>query len=175
MVDYSQIIINFGQSLTPLSNLFAGFSYLLGLVFVFVALNKIREMSMARTGSNVSFPALCYLLGGAFLLYLPTYIDVMSDTFFGQETNPLAYYTYPYDGSDAVIYYITQMIQVGGLVFFVRGTVLLIEASLPGSQHGLKGLAFIVGGVMMMNYTETQELISGLLQEFYAWRSSSSG
>jgi hypothetical protein len=173
MVDLTQVIINFGQSLEAISNLVAGLSYLMGILFIFGSLDKLRDLSMRSGRQADPFVPMCFFLGGAGLLYLPTYIDVLSYSFFGQETNPLSYYTDTVSWEESVTYYVIQMIEVGGLFFFIRGTVLMMEASLPGSQHGLKGLAFLFGGILMMNFQESQELLSGLLQEFYAWRSSS--
>lgn len=177
MVDYTQVIINFGQSLDEISRLTQGLSYTLGLICVFLSLRQFYTVSGAgrQGGGNVNaFVALCYLVGGTFLLYLPSYSSVATNTLFGSGNNAIAYDENWAQAASygTVTYYIEQFIRVGGLIFFVRGTVLLMQASLPGAQHGLKGLAFLFGGVMMMNYLKTQSLLASLLDTFIAWRTN---
>ena len=179
MVDYGQIIVNLGQSLDSLSRFVQGLSYLLGMGCVLLSLKQFHSLSLRMGnsgggGSENSFVATCYLVGGACLLFLPTYAEVATNTFFGAGANAMAYDDNWTENAayGSITYYIEQFIKWGGLVFFIRGTVLLMQASLPGTQHGLKGLVFMLGGIMSMNYVETQALLASIINAFIEWRQS---
>ena len=92
-----------------------------------------------------------YILGGAALIFLPTSIETLSATLFGS-TSALQYTEYnPYN-----IYSSMQvLIKTAGLVWFVRGTVLLVHAAKPGEQHGPKGFAFVLAGIGAINIQYT--------------------
>jgi len=105
------------------------------------------------------FIPLAYFLGGAALIFLPTTLTVLSNTAFGTDSI-LAYATYnPYNIYDAMKLVIKTM----GLIWFVRGCVLLVHASEPGVQEGPKGLTFLFAGILAMNFEGTISILNYMM------------
>ncbi|KTC65376.1 protein IcmC (DotV)-like protein (plasmid) [Legionella adelaidensis] len=150
--DFVRILGNISQSLLPIDSLIAGLAYLLGILFFMLALFKFKKVAAKGGGQdNKMFIPLAYLLGGSALLFLPSAITLFSYSSFGQ-SNPLQYIQYnPYNVYGAV----RMLIQTAGLIWFVRGCVLLVHASEPGVQEGPKGLAFLVAGILAVNFEGT--------------------
>ena len=52
------------------------------------------------------------------------------------------------------------MVQTAGLIWFVRGTMLLVQSSDPGSEGGPKGLVFVIAGILAMNFGSTVSAVN---------------
>ena len=148
-IDFTSILNNISQSLRPVEALVAGVAYVFGILFVISGcfkLTKIRGVSREGTAT-----ALACILGGVALIYLPSSITVLSTTFFGTSNilQYTSYNTYSIYGS------VKLLIQTSGLIWFVRGCVLLIHAAEPGKQHGMKGVLFVIAGILSMNLDYT--------------------
>jgi hypothetical protein len=151
MIDLVTMMGNLGRSLFEVQALITGFGYTLGIVFFMVAIGKAKEVAESPSQGNKFIP-LAYLGMGAALLYLPSTLDTLSNTLFGSG-NVLAYtQTYnPY----SIYSSMRLLIQTSGLIWFVRGCVLMAHASHPGEQHGPKGLTFVFAGILAMNFEAT--------------------
>ncbi|AHE66356.1 hypothetical protein Loa_00788 [Legionella oakridgensis ATCC 33761 = DSM 21215] len=57
------------------------------------------------------------------------------------------------------------VIRTAGLIWFVRGCVLLVHASEPGVQHGPKGLAFLCAGVLAINFEGTVAVVNVIIEK----------
>lgn len=149
----------------PVQELIAGLGYLIGLLMMITALTKLKKIgdSRARGSSNEKmFGPLAFFLGGSALIFLPTALTVLSNTAFGT-SNVLQYIKYkPYD----IMNSIKIIIKTAGLIWFVRGCVLLVQASEPGVQHGPKGLAFLCAGVMAVNFEGAVEILNYIIAKF---------
>ena len=53
------------------------------------------------------------------------------------------------------------LIKTAGLLWFVRGAVLLVNAAEPGEQQGPKGLAFVLAGICALNIEYTIGWVDG--------------
>nr|WP_274519367.1 hypothetical protein [Fluoribacter gormanii] len=106
-----------------------------------------------------------YLLFGAVLLYLPTALDVMANTTFGVG-NILTYTSY---NPSNIFSSMGLVIQTAGVLWFVRGSVLVAQSSQPGTQHGPKGLVFIVAGVLAMNFDNTIAMLNYIMSSMARW------
>lgn len=159
-IDLIEMIGNLSRSLFSVERLLTGLAYLIGLVFFMVALMKLRKVAAAGRGSQEKMIIpLAYFLGGAILLYIPTSLNMLSNTVFGVG-NILQYTKYnPYD----LYASIRVLIQVAGLIWFIRGTVLVVHASDPGVQHGAKGLAFLFAGVLAINFESTTSFLATVM------------
>lgn len=161
--DIVAMIGNLSQSLLPFQALIAGLGYLIGILFMITAIGKLRVIGNARARGGGShekmFIPLAYLIGGTALIFLPSAITVLSRTAFGSG-NILQYASYnPYN-----IYNTMRIvIRVAGIIWFVRGSVLLVHASEPGVQHGPKGLAFLLAGVLAINFEETTAFVNYMI------------
>lgn len=151
--DLVTMLGNISQSLFPVQHFISGFAYLLGILFFITAIMKLKKIGGAggQRSQEKIFVPLAYFLGGAALLFLPSVVTTMSNTAFGVG-NILQYTKYnPYDIYSSM----SLLIRTAGLIWFVRGCVLLVNASEPGVQHGPKGLAFLCAGVLAMNFENT--------------------
>ncbi len=108
------------------------------------------------------FTPMMYLLVGALLIYLPSGMDLMANTAFGVG-NVLTYSNY----NPANIYSsMGFLIRTAGVLWFIRGCVLVAHSSQPGTQQGLKGLVFLIAGVFAMNFDNTIAMINSALDYF---------
>lgn len=159
---------NLSQSLYPVQHLISGGAYLLGLVFIFTALYKLKRIASHTAHSSSQekmFTVVMYFLMGASLLFLPTAMKILATTAFGSD-NVLTYGAFNQFDLFSSIY---LLVRTAGLLWFVRGCVLLAHASEPGTQHGPKGLAFLFAGILAMNVNSTLSMLDYILSSFIKW------
>jgi hypothetical protein len=148
--DLVAMLGNLSRSLSSFDTLLTGLGYLIGIVFMITAMSKFRKIGDARASSGSQeklFIPVAYFFGGAALIFLPSMLTTLSDTVFGS-SNVLQYIQYnPYSVYNSM----GIVVQTAGLIWFIRGCVLLVHGSEPGVQEGPKGLAFVAGGILAMN------------------------
>ncbi|WP_028388606.1 hypothetical protein [Legionella fairfieldensis] len=160
--DLTQMIGNLSRSLFPIQHLLSGLAYLMGIVFFMIALSKLKKIGGAGGHSQEKiFVPLAYFIGGSALLFMPSAFSALTNTAFGVG-NILQYANYnPYDIYNSM----GLIIQTAGVLWFIRGCVLLVHASEPGVQHGPKGLAFLCAGVLAMNFENTASFLNYVLEQ----------
>lgn len=171
MPDLVSIFVNLSNSLGPVQKLVSGLAYVLGISLFLAALLKFHKIGDARARSNSQekmFIPILYVFLGAALIFLPSSLDTLAATAFGN-ANILAYST---DSGDPLINAVKMLIRTTGLIWCVRGMVLLAQASEPGVQEGPKGLAFLVAGVFAFNFDNTVDAINYSLEMFFAFMDS---
>jgi hypothetical protein len=165
MADITTMIETLGTSIDPTTRMVVGFCYLIGVWFIWQSIKKLHDMADQRArygGGGRSFIPLAYGMGGVTLLFLPTFVQVAQNTFFGM-SSPISYQNWfdalkdEYGNS---VYIMTRLTQLAGLFWFVRGVTLLVQASEPGVQHGPKGLGFLVAGIFAMNLQYTANVVA---------------
>ena len=155
--DLIHMIGNIGLSFLQVQKLVSGFGYILGIVLLVSGIYKLTKIHK-HSQERVAVP-ICFILGGAALIYLPTSIEVLSTTFFGT-TNVLEYANYnPYDINSSM----RGIVKTAGVIWFVRGSVLLIHASEPQEKHGMKGFLFLLAGIIAMNFEYTRAAVESAL------------
>jgi len=158
-IDLTTILGNLASSLISIGFLIQGFGYMMGILFVITGLKKLTHAKFSQEGTG---GPIAYILGGAALIYLPTSARVLSNTLFGStigSNNILQYTKY----STIDLYgSIGVLVQTAGLIWFVRGAILLAHASEPGKQEGTKGLLFLIAGVLAMNISYTVGAINAI-------------
>lgn len=162
--DLITMLGNLSQALTPIQHLISGGSYLLGIIFVISALFRFKAVGESRGRESGFIPAM-YLLFGAGLLYLPSTMSVLANTAFGAG-NVLTYSSY---NKVDVSQLVGTFIRVAGLIWFIRGSVLMAHASNPGVQEGPKGLVFIIAGVLALNFDNTISMVNTVLDSIVGW------
>lgn len=168
--DLVTLLGNLSQSLFPVQQLISGFAYVAGIAFFLGALFKLHKIGDAKSQSSSHEKMLVpivYMLIGAALVYLPSAVTILANTTFGPD-NVLSYGKYNrYD----VYSNMGVLIQTAGLLWFVRGSILITQATHPGAKkEGAKGLAFIFAGVIAMNFDNTVAVINTLFD--YASRAT---
>lgn len=164
--DLVSILGNLSQSLYPVQRLITGGAYILGILFFLTAISKLRKIADHRAQSSSQekmFTPMMYILFGAALLYLPTAMSLMSNTVFGVG-NVL---TYSSLNPKNIYSSVGLLIRTAGVLWFVRGCVLVAHSSEPGTQEGPKGLLFIIAGILAMNFDNTISIINSMLAYFF--------
>lgn len=168
IIDLTTMLGNISQSLIPLQRLIAGGAYLLGAVFLFTAIEKFKKIGDKRSGGTSQekiYVPMIHLAMGAVLIYLPSAIQTMANTTFGAG-NVISYSTY----SSVDIYQTMRtLIRTAGLIWFVRGCVLVVHSSDAGNKDGAKGLLFLITGVLAINFDNTVSMVNSMLSGLINW------
>ena len=161
---FATILANLSQSLGPVQSLLSGLAYLLGILFMMTAISKLKKIGDARTGSHSQekmYAPIAYFIISALLIYLPTSVTALSNTTFG--TSNVLQYT-PFNNT-TVYGSMGIIIQTAGLIWFIRGCVLIVHGSQPGpgAKEGRKGLLFLLAGVFAVNFQDTMGMLSSVI------------
>ncbi|MGL5742991.1 MAG: type IV secretion protein IcmC [Legionella sp.] len=169
--DLVTIIGNLSRALYPVQHLITGGAYILGILFFMTAIAKFRKIGDYRAQSSSQekmYSPVMYLFIGAVLLYLPSALSVMANTTFGAG-NVLTYSTY---NSSNIYSSMGLLVQTAGILWFVRGCVLVAHSSQPGTQDGPKGLVFICAGILAMNFDNTIAMLNYTMGSVASWTMS---
>ncbi|MFA5959945.1 MAG: type IV secretion protein IcmC [Tatlockia sp.] len=157
--DLVTMIGNLSRSLFSVQSLLTGLAYVIGMLFIMMALSKFNKIAVKGSYERMLVP-IAYILGGSVLLFLPSAYTVLSNTVFGAN-NILSYAKYnPYDIYSSM----GLLIQTAGIIWFIRGCVLLVGASEPQVKHGSKGLLFLFAGVLAMNFQSTIAALNSAME-----------
>ena len=160
VIDLTAILSNLAQSLLSVERLVKGLGFMVGIWLVIIGLFKLTKIDK-HSHEGYSVPLAC-IGGGMVLLYLPESVITLSNGVFGG-SNILSYAnTSVFSVYDSM----GVLLKTAGLIWFVRGTVLLVHAADPGRQKGLKGLLFVVSGVLSMNFSYTISAINSIFVYF---------
>lgn len=159
--DLIHIMGNLANSFLQLEKLFSGAGYVMGIIFIITGLVKFQKVN--RNGRERMAVPVFYIAGGAALLFLPSTMDVLSDTVFG--SGSVLQYASKYNIYD-INASIRILVQAVGVICFVRGSVLLVDAAEPGEQHGIKGLILIISAILSMNFDSTISLLNTAMTYF---------
>ncbi len=176
IADQADILNNLANSLAPVERLITGVAYLMGCAFIFKAIYSLKAYGEARTmmSSNASIKEpLVYLVIGAIFIYFPTAFAVFMQTSFGYQnvlqyapmnSNNQALNTLFGNGS-VVGRPLAMLIQVIGLIAFVRGWVLISRSATQGQAPGSagKGLMHVFGGILAINIVGTLNMVNNTL------------
>lgn len=176
ITDQVDILTNLANSLAPVEKLITGGAYLMGCAFIFKAVYSLKIYGEARTmmSNNTSIKEpLVYLMVGAIFIYFPSALKLLLLSSFGDE-NILQYapvnstnqsMNVLFGAGSAVGRPLTMLIQVIGLVAFVRGWVLVARSASQGQPPGGtgKGLVHVFGGILAINIVATLNMINNTL------------
>lgn len=152
MVDLIQMLGNLTHSLESVAYMVGGISYLTGILLVISGLLKLKKNVAAGGHSQEGQGVVVgYIAGGALLLFLPSTLEVVSNTAFGHY-NVLQYTNYnPYSIFDSI----TILVRTAGLIWFTRGCIIVVQSTKPGHQAGAKGSFYVFAGMMALNFKMT--------------------
>jgi intracellular multiplication protein IcmC len=172
----AEMLTRLAESLAPVERLLTGGAYLIGCAFLFKAIYSLKVYGEARTmmsnSASVKEPIM-YLMVGAILIYFPTGFKVFMQSTFGYQ-NVLQYAPVNSSnqaldtlfGSGSVVGRpLTMLIQVVGIIAFVRGWVLVARSASQGQPPGGtgKGLIHVFGGILAINIVGTINMINNTL------------
>lgn len=166
--DLITMIGNLARSLSSVQHLVSGMAYVIGFLLIFTALQKYKSIADKRANSSSHekmFVPTAYLFGGSALIFLPSIIDVASNSAFGVG-NILQYSKFnPFD----IVSSMKWIVRTAGLIWFIRGCILLVHASEPGVQEGPKGLTFLVAGILAMNFDNTVYYFTWIMNQILSY------
>ncbi len=170
------ILNNLANNLLPVERLVTGAAYLIGLAFAFKAIYTLKSYgeskSMMSSNTTIKEPII-YLIVAAIFIYFPTGLAVMLQTTFGSSSilqyapvnskNPSL--NTLFGSGSAVGRPLAIIIQVIGVIAFIRGWILIARATTQGQSPGGvgKGLMHVFGGILAMNIVATVEIINNTL------------
>jgi len=164
--DIAQMIQNLSKAIPNLLALVTSIAYVLGMFFTIKGIYELKAYGESRAAGSqqhgLSGP-LIYLGVGSALFYLPSSIQVALSTFW-QSWSPIVYVNELKDPWQDLINSILLIVQLLGVVAFIRGLVLLTHLSSSG-QPGTFGRAIthIIGGVLCINmYGFVQAILNTL-------------
>lgn len=156
------VLANIAAQIPNLTRMTTAIAYVMGFYFVMMGIFKLKEYGEARTmmSSQKSLQGpIVYLVVGAFLIYIPTAIQVGMSTFWTNPT-PYGYETGDQNQWTQFLSVCFAIIQFVGLVAFIRGLVILSKLSQGGHQGELsKGMTHIIGGIFCINIYQTVNVI----------------
>jgi intracellular multiplication protein IcmC len=174
--DQADILFNVAKSVVPMEKLLTGLAYLIGVAFITKGVFKLKIYGESRTMMSSSASAkepLTFIVIGAVFLFFPSAFGTLHYTMFGYD-NPLAFA--PIDSHNQTISTLfgpdslfarplAEIIQLIGLIAFIRGWILIARSATQGQQPGGtgKGLMHVVGGILAMNIIGTMQIINTTL------------
>lgn len=160
-----QMIINLSQSSDAVMQMVTGGAYLIGMGFLFKALYHLKVYGELRTMMAVQTSMktpIAYMVVGMVFMYFPTGLGIlMTSTFGSPEITPLSYApgTESVTSGEAIIA-ILRIVQVFGVIAFIRGWILITKASQLQTQQGYgKGVTHIIGGMAAINIVKVRDVL----------------
>lgn len=160
--DISQNLIQLKTSaLGQVWTMLIALSQVMAVAFAFLAVLKLKKFGQ-NSQMMASHPSLLgpivSLFIAAVLFFLPLTLDTLVNTMWGYDTTGIKSYISTSSSTwDSLIKPVITIIQIIGLIAFLRGWVILARATSEGSQPGTigKAITHIVGGVLGINIVGT--------------------
>ena len=163
--DVQSILVNLSKSYPAVKRLIFSISFFTGLAMTLSALYKLKvygEMrTMMGTQTNLKEPLATFLAAAVFLFIPSAFDSLMVTTFGSPDVTPLSYVASEAPGFEDGMKAVLGLVQIIGLISFIRGWSQLAGAAQQGRQPGGfgKGLTHIFGGLLAMNIAGTKDII----------------
>lgn len=163
--DLTQMLGTLYKNLQPVWNMLIALCYVLGIFFIAIGMLKLKvygQMTVMMATHASLGPSLAYILVGAGLLWVPSLLDIMTMSLWGYGFNAIT--GYPDEGMDNysdLMIPLIRIVQVVGLIAFIRGWIILLRLGQHGAPPGTlsKGLLHMLGGILAINIMGTIELL----------------
>ncbi|MFN3234533.1 MAG: type IV secretion protein IcmC [Gammaproteobacteria bacterium] len=157
------MIINLADSMPDILAMVTGAAYIIGMMSIIRGVYQLKIYGDLRTmmSSQTSFfPPLVMLVTGGLLLYFPSALEIGLTTVFGYDS-PLTYNTSG-TNEDQIIGALVIILQVIGVISFIRGLMMLQKIGQQGGGQGVvgRGLLHIVGGLLAINIYGFWQILS---------------
>ena len=169
MADLQSMLRSLSHSYPPVVRLLQAGSYFTGMALISKAIFNLKQYGemrvMMSANTDIRGP-LVLILVGAVLLYLPTSMDVMLLSTFG-DNSILAYDVSTSVVGGQLLVNLLNFVRVVGFIAFVRGWWIMTAL---GSSHAppgtlTKALVHIVGGTFAINIVATMKILSEYLRD----------
>lgn len=158
-------LVTFSTNFPALWQMSTGGAYVLGFVMLFRAVFQLKQYGEATasraSGTSIKGPAILFIAGTALMFFPTVKSTLLMSTFgYGQEAQ-LGYDT---SGGDILtaqsMHALLALIQLVGVISFIRGWVQLSHLSNPGRGQESVGKAatHILGGIMAVNIQGTIQM-----------------
>ena len=155
---FSTIFSNIGDQINPIKNFLIFLCYVIGLGLCLAAVMKLKKYGTRTAFMHVEMsmvgPFLQFFIGVG-LFYMPNFISALNVTLFASSEIAATIMGYSTSSEDFQTYVIPILgvIQIIGIISFIRGWAMLAKATNPGQQPGAisKGITHIVGGILAVN------------------------
>lgn len=166
----TEMLNHVNDQLPSLWRFTTGFCYVLGIGMALKSLTQFKAYADMRLMSAAMAPELkkplLSLVVAMVLLYTPTLAKISLNTFFNSPS-PTAYEADSSfsDDFNLMVQIFGNIVELIGLIAFVRGWILLSHIGHNGSQPGMfgKAMAYICGGICAMNIFGTWDILKGTL------------
>lgn len=164
--DLTAILNNLMKQSVAIFDLLIAFCYLAGAGFVTKGMYEFKTYGEGRTSQSpqttLRIP-LTHLAVGMCLLYAPSMISILGNSIMGQPTVILAYLDPAYSDAEGtwaeVETAVVTLLQICGLVAFIRGFFMLSQTQ-PGANGGMgKGLTHVFAGLLLLNLPTFMEIL----------------
>lgn len=162
-VNFQTMLQNLSNSYPNLWRLLTAFAYVAGFFFVFKGVYALKAYGESRTmmSSNADLKGpLASILAGTMLIFSPAAFHMINLTFFG--TPSILRYT---DGgagafTQSSIIAVIGVVQIIGLIAFVRGWVYIAKAGAHSGQPIMgKAITHIIAGAFALNVVQVKDMI----------------
>jgi hypothetical protein len=150
-LDFAQLITNIGTIATPNSGpvwaLAFGISYLLALIFAFIAAMQLKTASEERGGVSYKAPLLSFIAAVCFAA-IPETASTFGTTIFGPTGNSAVLAYVPGTPPTSPFAAVMAIVATLGLFFFMRGIVEIKRAGEPQRYQNasISRALFMLGG-----------------------------
>lgn len=158
----ADVIVKITSQIPNLMRLITAIAYVTGMYFVFHGIMLLKQYGEQRTqmsGQHHLKGPIIFIFVGTMLLYLPSTVQIGLSTFWTQP-NPYGYLQQQ-DQWSQLYKNIFMVIQLFGVIAFIRGLILLSSLGGHGGQPGTfaKGMTHIIGGILCINIYQFVQVV----------------
>ncbi len=162
-----QVVKSISENIDKVMRMVTGFAYIIGTYFVIIGIIELKHFGESRTMMSSEHglkKPIMYILVGAALIYLPTTIKQGLYTLWDSPA-PYAYVIEKGNAWSELIGDSFIILQLIGVIAFIRGLIMLTHLGGHGGQQGAFGRAMthIIGGILCINMYDTVRMILATL------------
>jgi len=162
------MLVHLTNSVPSLMRLVTAIAYVMGFFFIVKGLLELKKFGEQRTmmsGEHHFGGPLIYIFVGTMLIYLPTSVRTGLATFWSGSVNPYAWKTSATDAWSLLSNSIFLIVELIGVISFIRGLILLSHLGERSGAQGAfgKAMVHIIAGVLCINLYGFLDVISTTL------------
>lgn len=167
MPSIEQFLNGLAPAFPALFKMFFAAFWLAGLIFIAWGINQLRQATDQHGRGNVSpvtASAISIILGSV-LCYMPTMLESVAITIFGNQAAPVGLMDYqtPGDSTGNVFIHLRTFLQMVGIYYFGNGWIMLRHVGIHGETNGRSfsgGVVKIIAGICLVHIVDTLKLLA---------------